>query len=36
MQGEKKFEPKLYYDINLIDFIGPDHFLVKLDQVVSL
>jgi transposase len=36
MQGEKKFEPKLYYDINLINFIGPDHFLVKLDQVVSL
>lgn len=36
MQGEKKFEPRLFYGINLVDFLGPDHFLVKLDKLVSL
>lgn len=36
MQGEKKFEGKLFYGINLADFLGPDHFLVKLDRAVSL
>jgi transposase len=36
MQGEKKFCPRLYYDVNLVDFVGPDHFLMKLDKAVSL
>ena len=36
MQGEKRFEPKLFYDISLSEFIGDDHFLVKLDDVLSL
>ena len=36
MQGEKKFEPKLFYGINLAEFLGPDHFLVKLDKAFSL
>jgi transposase len=36
MQGEKKFEPKLFYGINLVDFLGRDHFLVRLDKAVSL
>lgn len=35
MQGEKGFKPRLFYGVNLRDFIGPDHFLVKLDKVIS-
>jgi transposase len=36
MQGEKRFEPKLFYGINLSDFIGTDHFLMKLNDAISL
>jgi transposase len=36
VQGEKRFEPKLFYNIGLLEFIGEDHFLVKLDEVLSL
>ncbi|MDD5748438.1 MAG: transposase [Actinomycetota bacterium] len=36
MQGKKKLETKLFYDINLEDFIGKDHFLVKLDRAIAL
>lgn len=36
MQGKKGFEPKLFYNISLAKFIGEDHFLMKLDEILSL
>ena len=35
MQGEKDFKPRLFYGINMLDFIGAGHFLVRLDEAIS-
>ena len=35
MQGSKKFEPKIYYNINLDSLVPEDHFLKKLEKLVS-
>lgn len=35
MQGRKKFEGKIYYNINLDSMVPEDHILKKLDRLVS-
>lgn len=35
MQGKKKFEGKIYYQINLDSLVPEDHFLRRLDKLVS-
>jgi len=36
MQGKKNFQPRLFYQINLADFIPQDHLLRKLEKVLDL
>ena len=35
MQGKKKFEGKIYYQINLDSLVPEDHLLKRLDSLVS-
>ena len=35
MQGKKKYEDKIYYNINLDSMVPDDHLLKKLDKLVS-
>jgi len=35
MQGEKKFESKIYYGINLDDLVPSDHLLRTLERLIS-
>ena len=35
MQGKKKYEGKIYYNINLDSLVPEEHFLKKLDRLVS-
>lgn len=36
MQGKKNFQPRLFYQISLADFIPQDHLLRKLEKVLDL
>ena len=36
MQGKKEFEGKLFCDINIMELIGEDHLLVRLDKALDL
>ncbi len=36
MQGKKNFEPRLFYQISLADFVPQDHLLRKLEKVLDL
>ena len=35
MQGKKKYEGKIYYNINLDSMVPDDHLLKRLDKLVS-
>ena len=35
MQGKKEFNQRIYYNINLDSLVPEDHFLKKLDRLVS-
>jgi len=35
MQGKKKYEGKIYYNINLDSMVPEDHLLKRLDKLVS-
>jgi transposase len=36
LQGKKEFEGKLFCDINIMELIGEDHLLVRLDKALDL
>jgi len=36
MQGKKEFEGKLFCNINIMELIGKDHLLVRLDEILDL
>jgi len=35
VQGKKKFEGKIYYNINLDSLVPDDHFLKRLEKLIS-
>jgi len=36
MQGQKRFSPKLFYNVNLEDLVPQDHILRRFELLLSL